>query len=490
MTVKSKVVLLSVLIASSLAVVFFLLLFQRVNAFLRENALQEAARLRSAFQFLLAEEKERFENHLPDYSMWTELGEKAVVERDEGWIEENLEPWVREQFGYSVLLVTESGEVITASPNWPFRPGEFPPSSLSKAVFLRSGENLWMVVTAPVTNDEGDKEYGAFLSFAKPIDAELLEAWSQILGCDIVDVSSGVLPPEWSELPSYWQHKSAFTKEGYLYVSFEVVGEPGELLKKFLLRRRYEIPLQVSRWAGNVLLCLGVGFGLLLFLLNYVFERVVLHPLRALYRASEQVASGEYSLQLPVGRNDEIGLLSAHFARMVGALSEREKELRREKRKAERLAQIDPLVGIPNRRYPEDRLKELIEDKVPFSLVFVDLDKFKKANDLLGHSEGDRCLKRIAIWFEKHIRKEDLVARYGGDEFCFVFPGLNHQQVEEVMERIHAEFVTKKFVEGITLDFSYGITSFPADASDIDKLLELADGRMYRKKKLKALREV
>ncbi|BER91696.1 hypothetical protein M15_04400 [Atrimonas thermophila] len=99
-------------------------------------------------------------------------------------------------------------------------------------------------------------------------------------------------------------------------------------------------------------------------------------------------------------------------------------------------------------------------------------------------------MKRIGIWFEKHIRKEDLVARYGGDEFCFVFPGLNHQQVEEVMERIHAEFVTKKFVEGITLDFSYGIASFPTDASDIDKLLELADGRMYRKKKLKALREV
>lgn len=446
--------------------------------------------MRNTFNLLLEKEKNRLENHIPDYALWTELGERAVVERDEGWIEENLEPWVREQFGYSVLLVTESGEIITASPNWPLRPGKFPPSSLSGAVFLRSGEDLWMVVTAPVTNDEGDKEYGAFLSFAKPIDVELLEEWSQILGCDIVDVSSGELPPEWLELPSHWQHKSAFTEEGYLYVSFEVVGESGELLKKFLLRRRYEIPLRVSRWAGSVLLFLGVGFGLLLFLLNHVFERVVLRPLRNLYQASEQVASGEYSLQLPVGRNDEIGLLSTHFARMVEALSEREKELRKEKRKAERLAQLDPLVGIPNRRYLEDRLKELIEDKVPFSLVFVDLDKFKKANDLLGHSEGDRCLKRIAIWFEKHIRKEDLVARYGGDEFCFVFPGLSHQQVEEIMERIHAEFRTKKFVEGITLDFSYGIASFPDDASDIDKLLELADGRMYRKKKLKALRGV
>ncbi|MCD6155821.1 MAG: hypothetical protein J7J32_02085, partial [Candidatus Atribacteria bacterium] len=240
MTVKSKVILLSVFITCCLVAALFLLLIHNLNGFLEKRALEDAARLRSAFLLLFEKEKNGLEEHIPDYTMWTELGERAVVERNEAWIKENLEPWVREQFGYSVLLVEEGGEMIAISPDWPFQPGEFPPSSLSKAVFLRSGDDLWVVVTGEVTNDEGDKEYGAFLSFARRLDAELFREWSQILGCEIEDVSSGVFPPEWSNLPSFWQNKCAFTQGGYLYVDLEIPQDSGGAPQRFLLRKRYD----------------------------------------------------------------------------------------------------------------------------------------------------------------------------------------------------------------------------------------------------------
>ncbi|MGC8778254.1 MAG: GGDEF domain-containing protein, partial [Candidatus Caldatribacteriaceae bacterium] len=146
----------------------------------------------------------------------------------------------------------------------------------------------------------------------------------------------------------------------------------------------------------------------------------ILRPLDRLRVSAIKIGQGDYNLELEVGRKDEVGLLSETFARMAEALQQREQDLSAEKRRAERMANLDALTHVPNRRFLEKSVEDLLREGKRFALVFLDLDGFKKVNDLLGHTEGDYLLRRIALWFEKSVRKEDVVARYGGDEFCLL----------------------------------------------------------------------
>ncbi|MGQ9474346.1 MAG: GGDEF domain-containing protein, partial [Candidatus Caldatribacteriaceae bacterium] len=165
------------------------------------------------------------------------------------------------------------------------------------------------------------------------------------------------------------------------------------------------------------------------------------------------------------------------------ALKEREEKLKMEKKRLERPAQLDVFTNLPNRRFLEKWVGEAVRGKERFALVFVDLDGFKKVKDLLGHPEGDILLKKIASWFEHKIRKEDVVVRYGVDEFCFLFPGLGREETEEIMRRILVNFEKESFMEGLTLGFSYGIAVYPEEAKDMDELLEHSDGKMYAPKR-------
>lgn len=156
------------------------------------------------------------------------------------------------------------------------------------------------------------------------------------------------------------------------------------------------------------------------------------------------------------------------------------------------MAVKDNLTGLYNRHYIEDylmtsieRLKRIKNDKI--FLIFIDLDNFKPINDIYGHNKGDTVLKEVADILTKNFRKYDLIARYGGDEFIILFESDESpiKKINNTREKIEENF--KKF----NLSFSYGISIFPDDIEDInmeaqkiiEKLIEIADKRMYEEKK-------
>ncbi|TFW09945.1 bifunctional diguanylate cyclase/phosphodiesterase [Oxalobacteraceae bacterium OM1] len=149
----------------------------------------------------------------------------------------------------------------------------------------------------------------------------------------------------------------------------------------------------------------------------------------------------------------------------------------------------DALTGLPNRYLLSDRVHHAIERsaraKTQFALYFIDLDAFKAINDSLGHSVGDQLLKAIADRLRQAMRKEDTVARIGGDEFVVLAEELaGFGAAVNVAEKVLAAFKTDIELPSsrIRTSPSIGISLYPDDGTTIDTLLSHADAAMYEAK--------
>jgi diguanylate cyclase (GGDEF)-like protein len=163
-------------------------------------------------------------------------------------------------------------------------------------------------------------------------------------------------------------------------------------------------------------------------------------------------------------------------------------------RRTEELKQIsitDSLTGLLNRGHFQERLAEEIErfkrHKLPFSLIMIDIDDFKRLNDTHGHVVGDEALVATARSIRNSIRAIDMAARYGGEEFTVILPQTAKQAARTMAQRIgravaRTPIQTTKGVV-LYLTVSLGAASFPDDATTGDELLQRADQAMYEAKR-------
>jgi len=152
------------------------------------------------------------------------------------------------------------------------------------------------------------------------------------------------------------------------------------------------------------------------------------------------------------------------------------------------LSNHDPLTGIANRYNLYNKLEHIIKDskrnKKHFTLMYIDLDKFKEVNDTLGHDSGDILLKQVVQRIQKEIRGNDVFARIGGDEFVIVLIDINktyiHSLAEKILAVLNEPFVILNMQASISA--SIGLATYPDNGEDIQTLLKNADNAMYKVK--------
>ena len=165
-------------------------------------------------------------------------------------------------------------------------------------------------------------------------------------------------------------------------------------------------------------------------------------------------------------------------------------ERKKAEEKLEQMAMYDFLTGLPNRMTFNDRLEQTLKKARrrgnQTGLMFIDLDRFKKINDTIGHHCGDSLLKKVADWLLHCVRDSDTVARIGGDEFAVILDNLlEPQDVVNTSERILEAFKQPVICGGeeVFSTPSIGIAIYPLDAKDTEELLKNADLAMYQAKK-------
>ena len=165
-----------------------------------------------------------------------------------------------------------------------------------------------------------------------------------------------------------------------------------------------------------------------------------------------------------------------------------EKELRRDRKKFRSLAIHDNLTGLYNTRHLYNVLDDLIKEskitKKPFSLIFMDMDNFKRVVDTYGHLNGSQTLKEVATTIKSCLRAPCFGVAYGGDEFVVVLPGFDKLRATEKAEKIRSlmkqtTYLTKAGHD-VRLGASFGLATFPEDTDNRTGLLALADQAMFR----------
>lgn len=238
---------------------------------------------------------------------------------------------------------------------------------------------------------------------------------------------------------------------------------------------------------------------------NEVLPKQDAEPIMAVIKktlASNEVQVFEYELDVKKGKvifegrtapiiyEQSDGTFQRHVLWMTRDITVRKEA----ERKVERLAYFDPLTNLPNRRLLTERLTLCIErikrSKKTGALLFLDIDKFKRINDSLGHSAGDEFLVQLAKRLSSVVRASDTLARIGGDEFVvlleYVGEDNKHANIETaiVAQKIQQVFCNKFEVGASTFNASgsIGICLIDSTNSTADNILKFSDTAMYRSK--------
>jgi len=164
-------------------------------------------------------------------------------------------------------------------------------------------------------------------------------------------------------------------------------------------------------------------------------------------------------------------------------------EIKRLQDRMDNLAHHDQLTGLPNRNLFYDRLKHAQtlakRRNKGFALFYLDLDGFKAVNDTHGHELGDQLLKAVGLRITECVRESDTVARIGGDEFTVLLPDLMTKETAAGVARLIIEALSRPFQIGeVTcgIGVSIGISFYPRDSEEFERIISCADAAMYRVK--------
>lgn len=179
----------------------------------------------------------------------------------------------------------------------------------------------------------------------------------------------------------------------------------------------------------------------------------------------------------------------ARLKKKIGDMEQKAQKISQQAKQFEKAAMRDGLTGLFSRGAFDLKFREAIyecrEKKKSFALIMFDVDKFKSINDTLGHIAGDKVLKKVAECLEETFRKDDIIARYGGDEFVAFLWGVTEEMAKERVADFNKNLKKRHFVSHkageINLTVSAGISAF-MDGDTAEGIVERADKAMYSAK--------
>ncbi|AMM40557.1 PAS/PAC sensor-containing diguanylate cyclase [Candidatus Desulfofervidus auxilii] len=167
--------------------------------------------------------------------------------------------------------------------------------------------------------------------------------------------------------------------------------------------------------------------------------------------------------------------------RQVAELKKIVIEYKKLEEKLKYLSFHDSLTGLYNRNYFEEEMKRLnTTRKYPVGIIIIDIDNLKFVNDTFGHVKGDELIKYVANILSSIFRKEDVVARIGGDEFAVILPNVNEKIVQSLCKRIKDNCNRNNNPLKVSVSLGYDIQY--GQYKDIKEVFKMADSRMYKDK--------
>ncbi len=204
------------------------------------------------------------------------------------------------------------------------------------------------------------------------------------------------------------------------------------------------------------------------------------------------ITSSDEKIQGALITFDDISEIEAKNEQLRRALSKLEhaqQEVTQQNEKLQVLATRDPMTNTLNRRSLFQGLDalfvEVAEEQESLSFIMVDIDHFKSVNDTYGHATGDRVIVFLANCLTKHARTQDMVARFGGEEFCVVLPRTDIQESAKIAESMRLEVEQGHggdYTSDLKITASFGVSTLTSEVKNPNALFELADQALYKAK--------
>jgi diguanylate cyclase (GGDEF)-like protein len=254
--------------------------------------------------------------------------------------------------------------------------------------------------------------------------------------------------------------------------------------EELILLERRKGGFRESRAYITTLMGIEILFFVFMAVITAIFvKKNLFTPMGILLKSTAKMEKGERTSISDVLPNDEMGYLISRFYEMSEIVYEKSESLKHK-------AHHDELTGLKNRveimKEIDKSINETVEKSNKAALLFIDLNKFKQLNDTIGHDAGDAVLQETAKRLLSSVRSDDIVFRYGGDEFVVLLNSVDSsEQVKKIVDNIIKRFTQALIFQGNTIEIllSIGIVIVPDDSTSGEELLKLADIAMYAAKR-------
>ena len=503
MTIRKKILLFSALaLGAFLTAVYFASKFALLNGYARlesNYAREKVLRLRDS----VADEQGRLAIMARDYAQWDRTYE-FMESRSQDFVRTELTEQTFNiiHINAFILLDTKGSVVITKTmgslalqdPDVALISAAYQPEQKNQPVtgILQVRGHLLLLAYQPVLTSRGDGSSRGTLVMGRDFNDPLIASLSRSAGLPIwlepadQAPASDIQHAAWSDGTNSVHFQGNSTMLAYVPLK-DMFGISRRLL---VARIPYDLDSEASKVMRYLLLLLMLAGVVHCGVLLLVLEENLLARLQKLNRRIKQVTvSGDLSLRLDSGRDDELGALATAVNAMLAAMQKGKAELLQAQESLRFHAEHDSLTGVLNRRAIRDVLrKELArcrrEDQT-LGVIVADVDHFKKINDHYGHGSGDAALVSVVQRISATLRPYDVIGRYGGEEFLIIAPGCDLQLTQKLAERIRMAVCDEPVDlgnESTTVTVSLGATLGTAE-SDPEFLVEVADAAMYQAKR-------